>query len=55
MELKKIAKTNNKKLPSDIETKLQKISLVHEKSYGVMSLFGNWRLAKNTILVVNGW
>jgi len=35
--------------------KLQKIAAKKEKIYGLASLFSNWRLAKNTVLVVYLW
>lgn len=55
IELEKIASINNTKLPANTESKLRKIGLMQEKSYGMVSLFSHWRLAKNTILVITAW
>lgn len=54
-ELKTIAKFNGSTVPecavSLLEEKFQK----PEKSYGAMSLFSHWRLAKNTLMLIICW
>ena len=54
-ELRHIAKTNRTALPDNAMLTLQKIAAKKEKIYGPASLFSNWRLAKNTVLVVYLW
>jgi len=54
-ELRHIAQTNGTVLPGDTMLTLQKIAAKKEKIYGLASLFSNWRLAKNTLLVVYLW
>jgi len=54
-ELRHIARTNGTVLPADTMLTLQKIAAKKEKIYGLASLFANWRLAKNTVLVVYLW
>lgn len=54
-ELRHIAKTNGTDLPDNTMRTLQKIAAKKEKIYGLASLFSNWRLAKNTVLVVYVW
>jgi len=50
--LTKIAKTNESKVPEDIEEKLNSvIEENNEKAYGYVSLFKNWQLTKRTICV----
>ncbi|GFG29642.1 hypothetical protein Cfor_10087 [Coptotermes formosanus] len=54
-ELRHIARTNGTVLPDDTMLTLRKIAAKKERIYGLASLFSNWRLAKNTILVVYLW
>jgi hypothetical protein len=54
-ELQHIATTNGTVLPVDTMATLQKIAAKKERIYGLASLFSNWRLAKNTVLVVYLW
>lgn len=54
-ELRHIATVNGTVLPSNTMVTLQKIAARKEKIYGLASLFSNWRLAKNTILIVYLW
>jgi hypothetical protein len=54
-ELRRIARTNKRALPEDTMIILQKIAAKRERIYGLASLFSNWRLAKNTVLIVYLW
>lgn len=54
-ELRRIARTNERALPDDTMITLQKIAAKKERIYGLASLFSNWRLAKNTFLIVYLW
>ncbi|KDR09584.1 hypothetical protein L798_00320, partial [Zootermopsis nevadensis] len=54
-ELRNIAKTNGSSLPNDTMLTLRKIAAKKERIYGLASLFSNWRLAKNTTLIVYLW
>jgi hypothetical protein len=54
-ELRRIARTNKRALPDDAMIILQKIAAKRERIYGLASLFSNWRLAKNTVLIVYLW
>lgn len=54
-ELKVIAKINKTSVPEDALTILRRKFDRVDKSYGVMSLFTSWRLAKNTTMLVIIW
>jgi hypothetical protein len=54
-ELRRIARTNKRILPEDTMIILEKIAAKKERVYGLASLFSNWRLAKNTVLIVYLW
>ncbi|GLV42087.1 uncharacterized protein CBL_04954 [Carabus blaptoides fortunei] len=54
-QLERIAKVNGTTVPSDAMITLRKKTEQTENIYGVMSLFTNWRLAKNTLLLVVCW
>ncbi|XP_069687232.1 carcinine transporter-like isoform X2 [Periplaneta americana] len=54
-ELRHIATVNGTFLPDDAMVKLKLIAAKKERIYGLASLFSNWRLAKNTVLIVYLW
>lgn len=55
-QLQKIAKINGKtKMFTENELKDLLPKENAEKVYGMMSLFSQWRLAKNTVLIVLCW
>jgi hypothetical protein len=49
--LKQIAKENGTSLPDNTMEILKKLERRKEKVYGVASLFSNWRLMRNTVLI----
>ncbi|KAK6631354.1 hypothetical protein RUM44_005880 [Polyplax serrata] len=53
--LKYIARVNGSKLPKNTYSVMEKIRDKKEKFYGLASLFANWRLGKNTVLMVIAW
>lgn len=53
--LKYIARINGSKIPKRTYSVLEKIRNKKEKFYGLASLFVNWRLAKNTIIIITCW
>lgn len=56
-ELKKIAKYNKTIVTDQIVESLNKNynPKIKEKNYSIISLFGSWKLAKKTILIIIGW
>lgn len=54
-QLKVIAKVNGTTVPEDAIISLGKKADSQERSFGVMSLFSSWRLAKNTLMLIICW
>ncbi|XP_044258054.1 beta-alanine transporter isoform X1 [Tribolium madens] len=55
VELKKIAKINRTQLSDKVLVTLNNKSVAEEKNFGVMSLFGSWKLAKKSLLIISSW
>lgn len=51
--LKQISKENGTSLPENTMEILKKLEIRQEKVYGVASLFSNWRLLRNTLLITS--
>ena len=54
-ELKKIAKINGTTISDKVIESLNEQISTPEKSYGIMSLFSSWNLAKISINTIIGW
>ncbi|KAI4467000.1 solute carrier family 22 member [Holotrichia oblita] len=54
-ELEKIARVNGRELDDEVLVILEKNTHSKEATYGFMSLFSNWALAKKTILLMIIW